>query len=142
MDGIDRRTAHGGAGNPAAKLSEAEVRTIHQLFRNGQKYAEIAQTYGVTEHTVYSIVAGRSWVSVFIELYGGGNGKTLGRTRRPPVAKLNPVVRRSELSKADKRDIDLARLLRAARFAVTKKDQTSLDLLRLELDRFVKQWKK
>lgn len=57
----DRRR-YGRCGN-AAKLNEASVADIRALVESGRSPGAVARNYGVTYHTVWSIVRRRTWAS-------------------------------------------------------------------------------
>jgi len=52
-----------GEMNPAAKLSEDDVREIRALLRTWTA-TEVAQSFGVCEQTIYNIAANRTWSSI------------------------------------------------------------------------------
>lgn len=53
-----------------AKLTEADVRTIRERASLGARSRDLAQAFGVAQHTIQGIVAGRSWVGVGEGLHG------------------------------------------------------------------------
>jgi DNA-binding CsgD family transcriptional regulator len=50
-----------GSQNNLSKLTEKEVRAIHEMRREGKTNKEIAEHFSVRPHTIYKIVSGRSW---------------------------------------------------------------------------------
>lgn len=50
-----------GSRNNLSKLTEEEVRAIHEMRREGKTNKEIAEHFSVRPHTIYKIVSGRSW---------------------------------------------------------------------------------
>ena len=55
-----------GEANPAAKLSEADIREIRRRLAIGKKNraTAIAKDYGVSPQTIWEISTRRSWDSV------------------------------------------------------------------------------
>lgn len=51
-----------------AKLSEADVRQIHERARNGEKKAEIARSLGISPASVTLITKGKNWAHVAADL--------------------------------------------------------------------------
>lgn len=64
QDKISSGTNPAGARNPRAKLSEADVVAIRARYRYGSRVAgtfALAREYGMSQHTIWSIVAGKIW---------------------------------------------------------------------------------
>jgi hypothetical protein len=59
--GADER----GVRNPAAKLTEAEVRQIRQRYAEGGiSHRKLGSAFGVSESTVQHLITGRKWKHV------------------------------------------------------------------------------
>lgn len=63
-------THQGGEKNPAALLTELEVREIKRLFTTGMKSVDIAKLFNVDDTTISKIRRGDHWGSVCSELHG------------------------------------------------------------------------
>lgn len=50
-----------GAGHYKAKLTEKDAREARQLSRQGMTQRELAARYGVSQSTIWALLAGRSW---------------------------------------------------------------------------------
>ena|SRR5215831_3575742 len=55
---VNHHESHAGSKNPAAKLTEAQVKTI---FNMPGSYHPIAALFGTTRSRVYRIKTGRTW---------------------------------------------------------------------------------
>ena len=74
-----RRVEHGtsakGAGNPKAKLTEAQVAEIKWWLVDRKKTQKaLAQEFGVSEHAISDISRGRNWTWVEAKQPEGSNG--------------------------------------------------------------------
>lgn len=57
---IKKRSAHGiKHGN--SKLTEEDVRTIRQMYKDGYSQRKIAKMYGVVKSTIRIIIIGKTW---------------------------------------------------------------------------------
>lgn len=60
-----QKRAHGtsqrGAGNPNAKLSEADVRAIRSRVASGEQATAISRDFPVGRHGIQKIIEGRNW---------------------------------------------------------------------------------
>lgn len=61
---IDIGPAFAGARNPAAKLTDEDVRNIRRLRASGIARGALAEQYGVSPMTIHKIVKRESWASV------------------------------------------------------------------------------
>jgi hypothetical protein len=61
---LRHRRTYAGAGNPAAKLTESEVREIRKRFSSGEAKRALGRAYGVSPALIFSIVTRRVWAHV------------------------------------------------------------------------------
>lgn len=61
QDRVRQGTSEHGERNPSAKLTEADVRVIRQLRRQGLTQKQLAVRYGVTRTNIAAILSRRSW---------------------------------------------------------------------------------
>lgn len=65
---MDDRKKHGrnpnGVRNPAAKLSEAQVIEIRNLYKNGMYQKDIAPLFGVSKQCIQVICSGETWKNI------------------------------------------------------------------------------
>ena len=62
-----RSHSHGGLHgerNPAAKLTEEDVREIRRHYANGSTVGELQSLYGMSHFAIYRIVTGKGWRKV------------------------------------------------------------------------------
>lgn len=64
MQAKGRRASFIGEANGRAKLTEAQVRTIRQLFAAGSTRTSLARSFGVTRNSIDNIVNRTTWRSV------------------------------------------------------------------------------
>lgn len=53
-----------GSRSPSSKLDEAAVSAIHARCRSGEKQADVARDFGVSQSTVANIMRRRAWASM------------------------------------------------------------------------------
>jgi predicted XRE-type DNA-binding protein len=63
-DKIKHGTRVRGESSPLAKLTDAIVRSIREMYTNGEKQKNIAAKFGITQTTVSDIVVRKSWKHV------------------------------------------------------------------------------
>jgi len=56
-----------GSRNGMSKLTESDVRTIHQLLREGQSRSQIASQFGISVSCISGIFVGRLWKHIYAE---------------------------------------------------------------------------
>ncbi|MCB4860769.1 NUMOD4 motif-containing HNH endonuclease [Sphingobium sp. PNB] len=68
QENVDDRGRHGrtrfGTGQRCAKLNEDQVRAMRQSYRSGKGTHTLAREYGLSTHTVWCAVTGKTWKHV------------------------------------------------------------------------------
>lgn len=99
-----------GERNPKNKLSEADVMNIRRLYYDGDTASKIAVMYDTSQHYVYNIVWGKTWVHlpVMPEKKGG--------------SKMNPekATRVRDLSKQGFTGKYIAELFKVSRATISR----------------------
>ncbi|MFT7542835.1 MAG: biotin operon repressor [Gammaproteobacteria bacterium] len=83
------------------KLDEAKVRELRQLRGEGASVIALAQRFGISRTTVWSVVTGRSWAGVDEPLPGPSAASQAAQSsQRPWSARLENCGRRAGASSA------------------------------------------
>lgn len=61
---INDGTFKSGSRHPSAKINEAQVLNILELYKGGMKKIEISRTLEINKNTVYDILNGRTWADI------------------------------------------------------------------------------
>lgn len=56
--------------NVRKKLTDEQVRQIHELYAEGHTQSALAAKFGVSQPVISGIVIGRNWKTIFNEFHG------------------------------------------------------------------------
>lgn len=59
-----------GEKNKTAKLTEADVRTMHARAATGEPGLSIAKAFGISHRQAYRILKGERWAHVYADIHG------------------------------------------------------------------------
>src|SRR5713226_8328994 len=61
---VDERSRLKGEGNPDAKLTEDNIRSIRKLRAEGKSFKSIGIKFGVSDSMISNIIVGKAWSHV------------------------------------------------------------------------------
>ena len=61
QDALKKGRAYIGANNSNAKLTEFQVKTIHQMHATGVSINKLSKTFNVSRRQIHNIINGKSW---------------------------------------------------------------------------------